>query len=91
MNHNIDLFELARNTMEEYMCSRISDEQFVYQAYCYTESFKGIEFKVKHSYDDLLQHDKMSDELEDYILHVLAYHIQPNLTHVRNYHSQWLH
>lgn len=88
--HNIDLFELARSTLEEQMCRQISDEQFTAQAYDYAEVRGRLEFLVKYALDDLLDSDKLSDELEDYILIVLAdKKPEPKTSYVRNYYSQW--
>lgn len=62
------------------MCRRITDERFIYDAYCYAEH-RGNEydlaFQVRDDYEDLLQHDKMSDVLQDYCILVLAHHPEP--------------
>lgn len=88
--NKIELFQLAHDKLEEQMCCRVSDKQFIYQAYCYAETRSRVEFKVKYAYDDLLEHDKLSDELEDYCLAVLSGNPEPNMKYIRNYNTLWI-
>jgi hypothetical protein len=73
--HKIELFELARTTMEEYLCRKISDERFIYDAYIYAQHYGNeydLAFQVRDDIDDLLEYDKLSDEVEDYCLAILS-------------------
>lgn len=78
--HKIDLFTLAKESMEEYLCRQITDERFIYDAYCYAEH-RGNEydlaFQIKDDWEDLIWHDRLSEVLEDYCIYVLARKPEP--------------
>lgn len=63
--YRIDLFEKARKLL-----GTKSDKRFIYDALCYAEKRVSL-LEVERQYNNLLHHDTMSDELEDYCLAVL--------------------